>query len=118
MTDSTTGFILCLSVFLLQIGLSYFITAACIDGVFPRRDIMFFPLVILTIAVVLGYTLRKVLDLEIEANLGQLRNLASLYSTCLGAFLGICAASVVRRRKLIRLAAEEREERQFGAYAT
>jgi hypothetical protein len=39
----------------------------------------------------------------------HLRVLASLYSTCLGGVIGLCAASLVRRSKLIKLAAESRE---------
>ncbi|MBL9203490.1 MAG: hypothetical protein JNN01_00290 [Opitutaceae bacterium] len=107
MEDSTWGFAVCVVAFSIELALSYFITAACIDGVFPRRDILFFPLVMLTIAGVLSYLVNSFA--VFEPMFEHLRTVVSLYSTCLGGLIGLCAASLVRRAKLIKLAAESRE---------
>jgi len=107
MSEPILGFIPFLGVFLIQLGLSYFITAACIDGLFPRRDVLLFPLVMLTIAAVLIYLLLEFAVME--PMFEHLRLTASLYSACAGSLLGICAASLAHRAVLIRLAADSRE---------
>ncbi|HEX2100584.1 MAG TPA: hypothetical protein VHF69_07980 [Candidatus Synoicihabitans sp.] len=101
------GFILCWVVFCTQLGLGYHITAGCIKGVFPRRDVRLMPIVMLTIAGVLAYTLRTALVFAPEIQ--EMRTEAGLYVACLGQILGIFIASLVHRRKLIELALEERE---------
>jgi len=112
MSEQTMGFIPFLGVFLIQLALSYFITAACIDGLFPRRDVLMFPIVMLTIAAVLTYLLREFAVME--PMFEHLRSIASLYSTCTGSLLGICAASLVHRAALIRLAMESRNDNSWS----
>jgi hypothetical protein len=108
MDDTTTAFTFLLGFFLLQAAVGYFLTAACIDGLFPERDILYFPLVMLGICGVTTYFARLLMPFSIE--FWPVRDLAAVLAVCAGTLLGVCAAAVARRRTLIRLADRSRTD--------
>lgn len=102
------GFVICWSVFCTQLFLAYYITAGCINGSFPRRDVLLLPLVMLIIAGSVAYTLHTLLVIAPEVQ--ALRTEMAIYVACLGQLLGVVAGALVHRRRLIELAEEAREE--------
>ncbi len=104
------GFVLCWAVLCTQLFLAYYITAGCIKGTFPRRDVILLPLVMLTISATVAYTLRTAL--VFAPDVAALRTEMAVYVACAGQLLGVFGAALVHRRRLIELADRERSQRQ------
>lgn len=107
------GFVLCWAFFCTQLFLAYYITAGCIRGSFHRRDIVLLPVVMLTIAGSVAYTLRTALVFAPEV--AAQRTEVAVWVACLGQLLGVIMGALVHRRRLIQMAAEARSDRQQPA---